>query len=44
MTSILERRVAAEAAAERQLAEIPGWLWDGETLPVPVDSIADNHT
>lgn len=43
MTSILERRLAAEAAAGHELAAIPDWLWDGETLPVPVEMIADNH-
>ena len=43
LTSALERRLAAEAAAERELAAVPDWLWDGETLPVPVETIADSH-
>ena len=32
-----------EAHAERVLASVPGWLWDGESLPVPVEDIADSH-
>lgn len=33
----------AETAAREQLAAIPSWLWDGATLPVPVEAIADSH-
>src|SRR5207253_11319070 len=40
---VLERRMAAEMAAERELSAVPDWVWDGETLPVPVDEIADSH-
>lgn len=32
----------AEARAEQVLAGVPGWIWDGETLPVPVEDIADS--
>jgi uncharacterized protein DUF955 len=38
-----ERARAAEAAAREQLAAVPGWLWDGTSLPVPVETIADSH-
>ena len=31
-----------EQQAERVLAEVPGWLWNGNSLPVPVDHIADS--
>ena len=31
-----------EQSAERVLADVPGWLWDGNTLPVPVEQIADS--
>ncbi len=31
-----------EQIAERVLARVPEWIWDGETLPVPVESIADD--
>lgn len=31
-----------EARAEEILARVPAWLWDGETLPVPVEDIADS--
>jgi IrrE N-terminal-like domain len=31
-----------EQRAERVLAEVPGWIWNGNTLPVPVDEIADS--
>lgn len=30
-----------ERRAEELLARVPNWLWDGETLPVPVEDIAD---
>lgn len=33
---------AAEEAARRELAAVPGWLWDGAP-PVPLDVIADSH-
>jgi hypothetical protein len=36
MTSALEER------AERVLAAVPDWIWDGERLPVPVEHIADS--
>ncbi len=29
--------------AEELLAEVPDWIWDGTTLPVPVEDIADTH-
>jgi hypothetical protein len=41
--AVLERALAAEAAAERELQHLPDWLWDGETPPVPVETIADSH-
>src|SRR5690606_32622732 len=28
--------------AERILADVPAWLWDGERLPVPVEDIVDS--
>jgi Zn-dependent peptidase ImmA (M78 family) len=31
-----------EELAERVLADVPDWIWDGETLPVPVEHIADS--
>jgi hypothetical protein len=31
-----------EERAERVLAGVPGWIWDGERLPVPVEDIADS--
>ena len=38
-----ERVRAAEAAAREQLDAVPAWLWDGATLPVPVETLADSH-
>jgi hypothetical protein len=38
-----ERARAAEAAARKQLAAVPSWLWDGEELPVPIEKLADSH-
>ena len=32
---------AIEQHAERVLSEIPDWIWDGRSLPVPVEHIAD---
>jgi IrrE N-terminal-like domain len=37
MTSAIEQR------AERVLAGVPDWIWDGDRLPVPVEHIADSH-
>ncbi|MBA2439825.1 MAG: ImmA/IrrE family metallo-endopeptidase [Thermoleophilaceae bacterium] len=31
-----------EQRAERVLARVPGWIWDGDSLPVPVEDIADS--
>jgi len=31
-----------EERAERVLARVPEWIWDGESLPVPVEDIADS--
>src|SRR5918996_3406896 len=33
---------ALERRAEQLLAEVPAWIWDGESLPVPVEEIADS--
>ena len=33
---------AAERRAGDELARVPDWLWNGETLPVPVEDIADS--
>ncbi len=43
MTTSFERALAAELAAEQELRSVPDWLWDGKTLPVPVETIADSH-
>lgn len=32
-----------EARADALLAEVPEWIWDGESLPVPIEEIADTH-
>jgi hypothetical protein len=32
-----------ERLAEEFLADVPGYIWDGETLPVPIEDIADSH-
>jgi len=31
-----------EARAEAVLSAVPEWVWDGESLPVPVDDIVDS--
>ncbi|HLH65183.1 MAG TPA: ImmA/IrrE family metallo-endopeptidase [Solirubrobacteraceae bacterium] len=36
-------RQTIERVAERFLAGVPAYLWDGESLPVPVEDIADSH-
>jgi hypothetical protein len=35
-------RSESERRAEGVLASVPSWIWDGETLPVPVEHIADS--
>jgi uncharacterized protein DUF955 len=30
-----------EERAEQILAKVPSWVWDGESLPVPIEDIAD---
>jgi hypothetical protein len=40
---ILQRALRAEHAAEHELAQIPAWLWDGTSLPVPVETLTDSH-
>ena len=32
-----------ERRAEQFLAQIPSYVWDGATLPVPIEEIADTH-
>lgn len=32
-----------ERRAEAVLATVPPWLWDGESLPVPIEALADSH-
>jgi hypothetical protein len=34
---------AIEQLAEDFLAGVPAYVWDGETLPVPIEEIADTH-
>jgi hypothetical protein len=35
---------AIEGLAERLLERVPGYIWDGERLPVPVEDIVDSFT
>ena len=32
-----------ERLAEEFLSQVPSYVWDGETLPVPIEDIADTH-
>jgi hypothetical protein len=32
-----------ETRAEKILALLPDWIWDGNGLPVPIEEIADSH-
>jgi hypothetical protein len=41
--SAAERTARIEALAEAELARISSYVWDGMTLPVPVEHIADSH-
>ena len=44
MTDPSERRLhVAEVVAGEELTGVPSWLWDGRSLPVPVEVIADSH-
>ncbi|MFN8150321.1 MAG: ImmA/IrrE family metallo-endopeptidase [Solirubrobacterales bacterium] len=33
----------SERRAAEFLASVPEWIWDGSTLPIPVEEIADTH-
>jgi hypothetical protein len=39
----IKRALETEAKAEQELRKIPDWIWDGERLPVPLETIADSH-
>jgi len=43
MSPAARRAQRADAIALRELAAVPRWLWDGESLPVPIESIAEDH-
>ena len=43
MIEAAHRAERAELRAQRELADVPRWIWDGESLPVPIEAIADNH-
>ncbi|MGO9751305.1 MAG: ImmA/IrrE family metallo-endopeptidase [Solirubrobacteraceae bacterium] len=43
MNDVTWRAARAEASAGRELAVVPGWIWDGASLPVPIESIAEDH-
>src|SRR3954468_12489546 len=32
----------AQEHAEQVLAKLPSWVWDGESLPIPVEEVADS--
>lgn len=38
-----ERMEEIELAAAEALANVPHYIWDGESLPVPVEQIASSH-
>jgi hypothetical protein len=39
----IERALETEAQAEQELRKVPDWIWDRESLPVPLETIADSH-
>ena len=39
---VRERVLATEAAVTQQLSQVPDWIWDGKSLPVPLETIADS--
>jgi hypothetical protein len=43
MIDVIWRAERAEASALRELAVVPSWIWDGASLPVPIESIAEDH-
>lgn len=38
-----ERRLAIEATVAEQFRQVPRHIWDGQSFPVPVETIADSH-
>lgn len=43
MIEAARRAERAELRAQRELAGVPEWVWDGESLPVPIEAIAEDH-
>ncbi len=43
MIEAARRAERAELRAQRELADVPRWIWDGESLPVPIEAIAEDH-
>jgi hypothetical protein len=43
MNDVIWRAERAEASAVRELAAVPSWIWDAASLPVPIESIAEDH-
>jgi hypothetical protein len=39
----VERALRIEEAAEHELGQVPDWIWDRESLPIPLETIADSH-
>ena len=43
MIEAARRAERAELRAQRELTGVPDWVWDGESLPVPIEAIAEEH-
>lgn len=43
MIEAARRAERAELRAQRELADVPEWVWDRESLPVPIEAIAEDH-
>jgi hypothetical protein len=43
VNDLVGRAEQAEARSQRELSGVPSWIWDGRSLPVPIESIAEDH-
>lgn len=43
MNDLGGRAEQAEVRSQRELSGVPSWIWDGRSLPVPIESIAEDY-
>jgi len=43
VSDLIGRAAQAETRSQRELSGVPSWIWDGTSLPVPIELIAEDH-